>query len=232
MNELPTLAELVPFVERAAVPADAASQLGEALVVSLRMKALGDELVGHFVDRARASGATWEEIGGLLGVSKQAVQKRFRTTALRNRGGLFGTRFSDEAREAVRSALTHAQVLGSSNLETRHLLLGLIDVSKGRASRAIADIGASVEEIRSVALADLASAEGSRTGGHIPFAQESKKALELALREALRLGDRHIGSEHILLGILREQKSPGARILIDRGITRKALEDRIQDKPL
>jgi ATP-dependent Clp protease ATP-binding subunit ClpA len=86
-----------------------------------------------------------------------------------------------------------------------------------------------LDEIRSATQSDMGSGSTSSTGGHIPFSPDAKKVLELALRETIRSGDRRIGTQHILLGILRDEKSPGARLLIERGISRKAAEKWIEE---
>lgn len=83
--------------------------------------------------------------------------------------------------------------------------------------------GGSVDEIRSAARSETGSGEG-RDSGHIPFSADSKKVLELALRETIRSGDRRIGTEHILLAIIRDEKSPGARVLLQNGVSRKTVE--------
>lgn len=108
---------------------------------------------------------------------------------------------------------------------TEHLVLGLLDDPESVACRAITGVGGSVEGIRSAAQSEAdPGGGGARGGGHIPFSADSKKVLELALRETIRSGDRRIGTEHILLGILRDERSPGARVLLEQGISRKAVE--------
>jgi ATP-dependent Clp protease ATP-binding subunit ClpA len=88
-----------------------------------------------------------------------------------------------------------------------------------------------VAELRSAAHSEIDSGEGGARGsGPIPFSADSKKVLELALRETIRSGDRRIGTEHVLLGILRDEKSPGARVLLEHGIARKAVEAWLQEQ--
>jgi hypothetical protein len=230
MESLPTPDDLIRLVEETTSEADPLEQLTEAVILSGRVTDLGDGLVGHYVERARSSGATWEQIGECMGVSKQAAQKRFTPKGRQRRGGFFLTRLAEEARLVVRGAVTHAREAGSSHVGTEHLVLGLLDDPESVASQAIAALGGSVEEIRLAAQPETDSdAGGARAGGHIPFSPDSKKVLELALRETIRSGDRRIGTGHILLGILRDEKSPGARVLLESGITREAVEAWIEE---
>ena len=231
MENLPSLPDLIQLIEETRPNTDPLQLLTDAVVVSGRLADVGDEVVGHFVEGARSSGATWAEIGECMGVSKQAAQKRFPTggPGRAGRSGFFLTRLAEDARHVVRRAVNHARRTGSSHVDTEHLVLGLLDDPDSRASRAIAGLEGSVEEIRSAAHSGHESGRTSRGGGHIPFSPDAKKVLELALREAIRSRDRRIGTEHILLGILRDTRSPGARILIDRGITHKSVVARLEE---
>lgn len=230
IESLPSPEDLIRLVEETTSEADPLQQLTEVVVLSGRIAELGDGLVGHFVERARSSGATWEEIGECMGVSKQAAQKRFTPKGRQRRGGFFLTRLAEEARHVVRRAVSHARDAGSSHVGTEHLVLGLLDDPESVACKAIMALG-SLDQIRSAARPETDSDEGSAgAGGHIPFSADSKKVLELALRETIRSGDRRIGSGHILLGILRDEKSPGARVLLESGISRKAVEAWIEEE--
>jgi hypothetical protein len=230
MKSLPSLNDLIQLIETARPNPDPLQLLTDAVVVSGRLADLGDEVVGHFVEGARSSGATWAEIGECMGVSKQAAQKRFPTGGPRRGGGgsFFLTRLAEDARLVVRRAVGHARQAGSSHVGTEHLVFGLIDDPDSLASRSIVGLGGSLEEIRSAAHSEHESGR-PRGGGHVPFSPDAKKVLELALRETIRSGDRRIGTEHILLGILRDLRSPGARILIDQGITHKTVAAWIEE---
>jgi hypothetical protein len=225
VEHLPSLPDLIRLIEETRPNTNPLQLLTDAVVVSGRLADVGDEVVGHFVEGARSSGATWAEIGECMGVSKQAAQKRFPTggPGRVGRGGFFLTRLAEEARHVVRRAAGHARQAGSTHVGTEHLVLGLLDDPDSGAFRVIAALGGSVEEIRSAAHSEHESGRTSRGGGHIPFSPDAKKVLELALREAIRSSDRRIGTEHILLGILRDTGSPGAQILIDQGITHKTV---------
>ncbi|HEY4607388.1 MAG TPA: Clp protease N-terminal domain-containing protein [Acidimicrobiia bacterium] len=194
---------------------------------------LADRLIGHYVEEARRSGSSWAEIGQSLGVTKQAAQKRFVLHGVKSGdkgSGLF-TRFAQPAREVVKRAVAHAQGAAHDQIGTEHLILGLIDDPESTAARVIVELGASLDEIRSETEVLLAGRGASLVRGHIPFSADSKKALQLALREAIRAGDRHIGTEHILLGILRDESLPGVSILVALGVTRSKAEAMIRSAP-
>ena len=231
MESLPALDDLVHLVEFVDPGARPLELLTEAMILSGRLGDLGDELIGHFVERARHSGATWAEIGECMGVTKQAAQKRF--TATRSRGGdrrgFFITRLTEQARQVVRRAAAHARRSGSAEIGTEHLVLGLVDEPDSTACRAITGLGATLDGIRAATLASIGSGPRAGSLGHLPFSADSKKVLGLALREAIRSGDRRIGTEHVLLGILRDQRSPGARVLVEQGVTRKSVEQWLRD---
>jgi len=230
MESLPSPDDLIRLVEETTSEADSLQQLTEAVILSGRIADLGGGLVAHFVERARSSGATWEEIGECTGVSKQAAQKRFALKGRQDRGGFFLTRLAEEAREVVRRAVTHARESGSAHVGTEHLVLGLLEDPESVACRAITALGGTVDEIRSAAQSETDRDDAvDRRGGHIPFSADSKKVLELALRETIRSGDRRIGTGHILLGLLRDEKSPGARVLLESGIGRKAVEAWVEE---
>jgi hypothetical protein len=221
MEQIPiTLDELCRLVVSKNPTEGALSHLEEAVRLAEDMTTIADQLIGHFVDEARDSGASWSEIGEHLGVSKQAAQKRFVTKRTR---GLF-TRFSEEARSIVINAQELARTEGADYIGTEHVVLALIADDASPAARALAAVGASVEKVRAE-LKSAARRSETPSTGHIPFSADSKKALELSLREAIRAKDKRIGSQHILLGVLRDPKSPGAGILFAHGLTHAAVEE-------
>jgi len=218
--------DLIDLVERRQPGGDPLAYLTESVLVSDQLGELADDLVGHFVALAREGGASWAEVGASLGVPKQAAQKRFVSGARRGaRGkGLF-TRFDAPAREVVKRAVAHAQQGGQGEIGTLHLLLGLIDDGECLAARAIVGLDVSLGEVRVAARGAMAPGREGGRRGHIPFGDDSKKVLELALREAIRVGDRQIRTEHILLAILRDERSAGSKALAGLQITRRSVED-------
>lgn len=222
------LKQLVTIVETNAEKAAPLDQLTEAVRTADGLTLLADELIGHFVDQARNSGSSWAEIGGALGVTRQAAQKRFVSRRVpRERKGLFA-RFSDEARSVPIEAQEQARGLGHDFIGTGHIVLALIQDPKGRPATAIGALDVSPEQVRESMLGILGPSR-DRVPDHIPFAADAKKALELSLREAIRTRSKVIRPEHILLGVLRDQKSPAAFSLSILGIDHDAIEDVIGD---
>jgi hypothetical protein len=225
------LEDLIGIVEAEHPDADALQGLTDSMILAERLDQVADELVGHFVNRARDAGASWAEIGRCMGVTKQAVQKRFASDRGKGSGsGFFLSRFVDQAREVVSRAEGHARAAGSDHVGSEHLVLGLIEDQESLASQAIVGVGGSRERIRSAAVAIIGTESGGAVAGHIPFSADSKKVLELALREALRSGDRCIATEHILLALLRDEGSPAATLLTAESLTRRNVERWISER--
>jgi hypothetical protein len=214
--DLDDLIRLVRTVDQAA---DEFARLGLAVVLAERLGQLGDHLIGHFVDEARAAGASWRAIGEGMGVTKQAAQKRFVPGAGEvPKDGLFG-RFTERAKRAVETARTEARRMNNPQVATEHLLLGLLSEREGLAAQAIAAQGVTPKQVRGK-IADVGRPTVDALPDHIPFAPESKKMLEMAVREALKMGHNYIGTEHLLLGLLADE-SLGTRILLDLGVSKK-----------
>jgi ATP-dependent Clp protease ATP-binding subunit ClpC len=135
-------------------------------------------------------------------------------------------RFTDAARRAVVLAQEEAAGLGHDYIGTEHLLLGLLADRDGVAGRAAAEVGLDAATARA-AVADIVGRGKGQPSGHIPFTPPAKKALEYALREALALGDGFIGTEHLLLGLIREQQGVGARVLAEAAGGLDAVRERV-----
>lgn len=125
-------------------------------------------------------------------------------------------RFTEKARRAVVYAQEEARMLNQNYIGTEHLLLGLIREEEGIAAKALQNIGINLEDVRAQA-EEIIGKGTATTTGHIPFTPRAKKVLELSLREALQLGHNYIGTEHILLGLLREGEGVAARVLTNLG---------------
>ena len=123
-------------------------------------------------------------------------------------------RFTERARQVVVLAQEEARRLRHSYIGTEHILLGLLREQEGLAARVLEQCGITVEDARDQVVRIVGSGE-EVTSGQIPFTPRAKKVLELALREALSLGHDYIGTEHILLGLVRENEGVAARILLD-----------------
>jgi ATP-dependent Clp protease ATP-binding subunit ClpC len=125
-------------------------------------------------------------------------------------------RFTDRARRVVVLAQEEARLLSHSYIGTEHILLGLIHEGEGVAAKALESLGISLEAVRSQ-VEEIIGQGGSSPSGHIPFTPRAKKVLELSLREALQLGHNYIGTEHILLGLIREGEGVAAQVLVKLG---------------
>ena len=125
-------------------------------------------------------------------------------------------RFTDRARRVVVLAQEEARLLNHNYIGTEHILLGLIHEGEGVAAKALESLGISLEAVRNQ-VEEIIGQGGSSPSGHIPFTLRAKKVLELSLREALQLGHNYIGTEHILLGLIREGEGVAAQVLVKLG---------------
>src|SRR2546422_3530982 len=121
-------------------------------------------------------------------------------------------RFTDRARRVMVLAQEEARMLNHNYIGTEHLLLGLIHEGEGVAAMAMTSLGISLEAVRSQVEEIIGQGQAALTG-HIPFTPRAKKVLELSLREALQLRHNYIGTEHILLGLIREGEGVASQVL-------------------
>jgi hypothetical protein len=210
----------------------ALDHLSTAVVAAAQLGELSDHLVGHFVDQARRAGASWTEIGEAMGVTKQAAQQRsvprFPSSGKGGDEDRYG-RFTPRARAVVIRAQDEARARGQAAVATSHVVLALLEQKDALAARAIRAQGVKPASVRKAAIGALGPAV-TDLPDHIPFAVDAKKALELTLREALRLGHNYVGTEHILLGLLNDDTAVGGRILIDAGVDRQRADAWITDQ--
>ena len=225
------LDELIGYVK--SQEGTALDHVSAAVRISEHLDELADHLIGHFVDQARKTGASWTEIGQSMGVTKQAAQKRFVPKASSAedllgdafRDHLF-SRFTPRAKRTVTAAMEQAREHRHGFIGTEHLALALLDEPEGLAAKAIWALGVAPEAARQALVAAMtpATADEPAAGG-MPFTPRAKKVLELALREALQLGHNYIGTEHILLGVLAEEDGIGGRTLIELGVTKERVRE-------
>jgi ATP-dependent Clp protease ATP-binding subunit ClpC len=135
-------------------------------------------------------------------------------------------RFTDRARRVVVLAQEEARMLNHNYIGTEHILLGLIHEGEGVAATALESLGISREAVRSQVEEIIGHGQAAPTG-HIPFTPRAKKVLELSLREALQLGHNYIGTEHILLGLIREGEGVAAQVLIKLGADLEGVRGRV-----
>jgi hypothetical protein len=201
----------------------ALDQLTDAVLAADHLGDVADHLIGHFVDQARRSGASWTEIGRSMGVTKQAAQKRFvakgEAPDLDASQGF--SRYTDRARKVVVRAQEEARTGGNSQIGVAHLVLGLVADPTALGARAIVAQGVSLEAVRHTATASLPSAVDSLPA-LIPFDAHAKKALELTFREALRMNHNYVGTEHILLALLELEDGTG--VLAGLGVDKATAE--------
>jgi ATP-dependent Clp protease ATP-binding subunit ClpC len=135
-------------------------------------------------------------------------------------------RFTERARQSVVLAQDEARALKHNYIGTEHILLGVLREEEGLAARVLESLGITVEEVR-VLVARIVGQGDEVTTGQIPFTPRAKKVLELSLREALELGHNYIGTEHVLLGLVRENEGVAARILLDFGADAEKIRNEV-----
>jgi hypothetical protein len=208
-----------------AVHSDALDQLSDAVIAADHLGEVADHLIGHFVDQARRSGASWTDIGKSMGVSKQAAQKRFVARGTAEPSDLDPSqgfsRFTDRARNVVMAAQNEARAAGNDEIRPEHLVLGLLNESEGLAAKAIMAQGVALDTVRRTVTAQLPAAV-DELPDLIPYDAQARKVLELTFRQALRLDHNYIGTEHILLALLEFED--GAGVLAGIGIDKAAAE--------
>ena len=217
------LDDLIEAIKK--VHTDALDQLSDAVIAADHLGDVADHLIGHFVDQARRSGASWTDIGRSMGVSKQAAQKRFvakdpgEPNDLQASQGF--SRFTTRAKNVVVAAQEEARSAGNAETGLNHLVLGLLNDEKCFACLAITAQGVALEDVRAAASAHRPPAAGD-VPARIPFDPGARKALELTFRQALRMGHNYIGTEHLLLSLLELEDGSGT--LSDLGIDRARAE--------
>lgn len=135
-------------------------------------------------------------------------------------------RFTDRARRVMVAAQEEARALGRDSVGTEHLLLALVRESEGAAARVLESLAAGPEAVRQRVLG--AAGPGARaSSGQLPFAPRAKEVLRLAVRESVQFGHRYIGTEHLLLGLLREGDGTAARVLASLGVSLDEARERV-----
>ena len=133
-------------------------------------------------------------------------------------------RFTKRARNVIVAARAQAAELGHDQVGNEHLLLGMLTEPEGLAAKAIVALGVSLEQARGAVSAGFEPGHKSHRRVRVGFDRGAKKTIELSLREALRLGHNYIGTEHLLLGLLRSDGDPTAKLLSGLGVTRDKTE--------
>ncbi|WP_062983421.1 Clp protease N-terminal domain-containing protein [Nocardia anaemiae] len=224
------LDDLIEGIKKAR-PDNVLDQLSDAVVAAGHLGEVADHLIGHFVDQARRSGASWTDIGASMGVTKQAAQKRFvpkgpgdpAEAATMDPSAGFA-KFTPRARQIVVASQELARDSDHREITVGHLVLALLSQPEGLGAREIVAQGVKLDVVRDAATAAIAQqpADPAKVPALIPFGPDAKKVLELTFREALRLGHNYIGTEHVLLALLEQENGSG--ILSDLGVDKAKAE--------
>ncbi|HUC23758.1 MAG TPA: Clp protease N-terminal domain-containing protein [Streptosporangiaceae bacterium] len=237
----PTLQELIEIVRQDSSSDQPLDQLVAAAAAAAQLEETTDALLGHFVDRCRRDGRSWTEISAALGVTKQAVHKRFATAIATHVAAATAAptfeRFTNRARHVMAGSSQAAISLGDDFVGTEHLLLALFTEPEGIAGRALTAMDVSEDTVRAAILAAgdraagqdepsapgtaaalrLAAVTSAAAGTRPPFSGPAKLVLRDALAVALEFGHNYIGTEHILLGMYRNDDSLATQILTQAG---------------
>jgi hypothetical protein len=206
MAEFPVpLDNLIAYVKTLHPNGGPLENVADAFEVSAQLDEQADALIGHFVDQARRSGASWSQIGSAMGVSKQAAQKRFVG------GGADGpdlSRFTQRAINVITAAGRLAVADGGVPVNAAHLAAGLLAEPQGIAAMVITAAGLSAEQVYEAVGAGPATPSapaGNAKAAALGFAfsDGGRGALKETLKAALRLGHNYVGTEHLLLGLLQ-----------------------------
>lgn len=225
-----TFEDLVKTVLRQ-VPDGELDQLAEAVRTADELDALGDHLVGYFVDRARLSGASWTQIGAQLGVSKQAAQQRYVPKAPQQEdsatlGPAVFARYTRRARDTVMAARQIAIEHRHERMGTEHLLAGLCQDPGGLSYQVLAKLTGDAGRVEQLAAAALPE-PGPEPVRNPGTTRALRDVLKLTLDASLDLGHNYVGTEHLLLALAnsaeRDDAGTGARILAGQGVTGEAV---------
>jgi hypothetical protein len=238
-----SLDTLITYVKAQRPSGSPLDNLSDAVTVSTQLSDQADSLIGHFVDQARRSGASWSQIGASMGVTKQAAQQRFVPRGPVKDTAGFGdfSRFTTRARSVLAAAEDLARAADVAVIGSDHLAAGLMAEPDGLAAQAIVALGVSDGQLRAaLGLPDSARPAAAPAGDapagdapgadaeteRVPLGPGAVATLQGALQQALHLGHNYVGTEHILLGLVDGQDSTAAT-LAGLGVTRTAVSQQI-----
>ena len=226
-----SLDTLITYVRAQRPGGSPLDNLSDAVTVSAQLSDQADSLIGHFVDQARRSGASWSQIGASMGVSKQAAQQRFVPRGPVKMEAGFGdfSRFTQRARDVLAVAEDLARAADVAVIGSDHLAAALLSQPEGLAARAIAALGVSEAQVRTaLGLPEApAPADADTPSERVPLGPGAVATLKAALRQALHLGHNYIGTEHILLGLVEEDDATAAT-LAGLGVTRTGVQEQVR----
>ncbi|MDH6514423.1 hypothetical protein M2163_008603 [Streptomyces sp. SAI-135] len=215
-----SLADLIARLDEELPDADVLARISEARLRAQTLSDLGDQLIDHYVSKAKRNGASWTEIGDAIGVTKQAAQQR-------HAPGPF-ERFTRLNRHGIVLAQEAARTHKHDFIGTEHMLLGLLGEPQGLAYEVLVAKAGPEQRIRDAIEEAMPPAGEKALRGHIAFRPESKEAIEQARRASTELGHDWVGTEHTLLGLIRVEESPAAQILHTLGFTADELHESVR----
>lgn len=187
-------------------------------------------LIDHYVEQARAREVSWNEIGEVLGMSKQGAQQRFRgrwfDRFIRPTKGRSARRLTDRVRRSIEHAREEARALDHNYVGTEHLLLGLLREKDGVAAKALKKRGIRPNDIRRK-IEDHLGRGPVRVSGDIPFTPRAKRALQEAHQQAAVLGHNYVGTEHVALALASLEEGLAARFLVELGSGASDIRDEV-----
>jgi hypothetical protein len=215
-----SLADLIARLDEELPAASELARISEARLRAQTLSDLGDQLLDHYVSKAKQVGASWSEIGDAIGVTRQAAQQRHTPAPF--------DRYTNLNRHSIVLAQEAARTHKHDSIGTEHLLLGLLGEPRGLAYEVLVAKAGSEQHVRDSIEEAMPPAGEKALRGHIAFRPESKEAIEQALRASADLGHDWVGTEHSLLGLIRTEASPAARILRDLGFTSDGLHETVK----
>jgi hypothetical protein len=234
MPSVPQLRDLVGQVVLAGIdrPRDPLTQLADAERLAGELSALGERLVGYFVEQARAEGFSWADIGARKGISRQAAQQRYSpfvsrlTLAELTAAGTLAS-FGPRAMDCLDAAAQYAR--GRDALGTEHLLLAILDDAGGLAGKTLTALGAPPAKLRPALTPTTGAAPAAApTDTSVLLTDDARRALDAAAAEAQTAGH-EVAAVHLLLGLLRNPASTAGQLLAAHGVTRAAAARQIKD---
>jgi hypothetical protein len=207
MADLPELADLAAIVDRAG---SALERLAAAEELAGRMTHLGDRLIGYYTEQARAEGLSWADIGAHIGVSRQAAQQRYTprwsslTLADLTRAGAL-SRLTQRTRAALDHAVRIAREENAAAVGVEHLMLGILVDKATLAVKVLQALHVDLTTLR----ATLTSSQGGASPAELSISTTARRTLEAAVAEALEFGHNYVGTEHLLLALLRDSTIAG-----------------------
>jgi hypothetical protein len=233
MTGFPVLLDnLIAYVKALHPEGGPLAHLSDAVTVAARVEEQSDALIGHFVDQARRSGASWSQIGASMGVSKQAAQKRFVDRDLLPEGTQPFSRFTLRARTMLATAGLIAAAAGVESIRDTDIAASVPSQPGGLAATIVHRAGVTDEQLhRAFAVEPSAGTPAAEPAAleKLSFDASGKDALKGALKSALRLGHNYLGTEHLLLGVLFAG-GPAAETLNSLGLSVENVETALTEE--